>query len=76
MPALSSLLDDPSPELQTIVIQTLGQMGKAAQPGSKKLSALVSAEQLEVREAAALVLGSLELDADAVRPAACQGTSG
>ena len=32
-------------------------------------AALVSAEQLEVREAAALSLGSLELDADAVRPA-------
>jgi hypothetical protein len=36
-----------SPELQTIVIQTLGQMGKAAQPALTKLSALVSAEQLK-----------------------------
>jgi hypothetical protein len=35
-----------SPELQTIVIQTLGQMGKAAQPALTKLIALVSAEQL------------------------------
>ena len=44
-------------------------MGKAAQPALARLIALVGAEQVEVREAAALSLGSLELDAEVVRPA-------
>ena len=37
VPALSTLLDDPSPELRTIVVQTLGQMGEAPGPALAKL---------------------------------------
>ncbi len=68
VPALSSLLNDPTPKLQTIAAQTLGTMGKAAQPAFARLTLLLGAEQFEVREAAALAVGSLELDADVVRP--------
>ena len=69
MPALTTLLDDPSPKLRTIAAQTLGQMGKAAQPALAEAQRSCGAEQLEVREAAALALGSLELDAEVIRPA-------
>ena len=68
VPALASLLDDPSPRLRTTAAQALASMGKAAQPALGKLSLLVNAQQAEVREAAVTALGSLGLEADAVRP--------
>jgi HEAT repeat protein len=68
VPALSSLLEDPSPKLRIIAAQTLGKLGKAAQPALPRLTALLGAEQVEIREAATLTLGSLELDAEVVRP--------
>ena len=43
-------------------------MGKAAQPALGQLSSLLKAQQTEVREAAVAALGSLDLDADTVRP--------
>ena len=43
-------------------------MGKAAQPAFARLTSLLGAEQVEVREAATSALGSLELDAEVIRP--------
>jgi HEAT repeat protein len=68
VPALASLLDDPSPKLRTTAAQALASMGKAAQPALGKLTSLLNAQQTEVREAAVTALGSLGLEADAVRP--------
>jgi HEAT repeat protein len=48
--------------------QTLGNLGKAAQPAFTRIAALMGAEQAEVREAAAFALGGLELDAQVLRP--------
>jgi HEAT repeat protein len=68
VPALASLLDDPSPKLRMTTAQALASMGKAAQPALGKLTLLLKAQQTEVREAAVTALGSLGLEADAVRP--------
>jgi HEAT repeat protein len=62
------LLDDPAPNIRTIAVQTLGSMGKAAQPALARIASLLGAEQVEVRQAAALALGSMELDAEVIRP--------
>ena len=43
-------------------------MGKAAQPALARVASLLAAEQVEVRQAAALALGSMELDAEIIRP--------
>jgi hypothetical protein len=46
----------------------LGDLGKAAQPAFGRLASLLGAQPVEVREAAATALGSLELGAEVIRP--------
>ena len=46
----------------------MGGLGKAAQPALARLTRLLEAEPFEVREAATTALGSLELDAEVLRP--------
>ena len=75
VPALKSLLADPSPKIKTIAAQTLGKLGKAAQPALASLSSLLGAEQAEVREAAATALGGLELDAPLLRASLAKALS-
>jgi HEAT repeat protein len=56
------------PKLRTIAAQTLGKLGKSAQPAFDRLTSLLSDEHVEVREATASTLASLELDAEVIRP--------
>ncbi|MFO0891660.1 MAG: HEAT repeat domain-containing protein [Isosphaeraceae bacterium] len=69
VPAVTSLLGDPSPQLRTAAARTLGQMGKAAEPALGSLTELLKDEQVEVRESVATTVGSLGLDARTIRPA-------
>jgi HEAT repeat protein len=62
------LLEAPEPKLQTVVAQTLGSLGKTAQPAFDRLAALLRNEHSEVKIAAAMALCSLELDVEAIRP--------
>jgi HEAT repeat protein len=68
VPALASLLDDPSPKLQKTAAQALASMGKSAQPALGRLGALVHSPQADLREAAVTAIASLELDALTLRP--------
>ena len=63
-----TLLDDPCGQDPDVAVQTLGSMGKAAQPALSRVASLLGAKQVEVRQAAASALGSMELDALKIRP--------
>lgn len=67
VPALTSLLSE-SPRMQVVAMQTLGRLGRPSQPAFEPVAALLESPAIDVREAAALALGSLDLDAEAVRP--------
>ncbi len=69
VPALCSLLDDPAPKIRTIAAQTLGSDG---QGGTTRVAPAElrswGPSRSRSGEAAALALGSLELDAAVIRP--------
>lgn len=51
-----------------VTAQTLGSLGRAAQPAFPRLVPLLVADQPDIREAAVAAMGSLELEAEVIRP--------
>jgi HEAT repeat protein len=50
-----------------VAAQTLGSLGRAAQPAFPRLVPLLGAAQPDIREAAVAAMGSLELEAEVIR---------
>ena len=67
VPALSMMLGDPAPRVRTIAVQTLGTIGTGA-AAFPRLTPLLGAEQVDIREAVAYTLGNLGLEVEVLRP--------
>jgi|GEM_PF-1759595 len=73
VPALTMALDNPDRDIRILAVKTLARIGQPAQPSYARLEPLSKSENVDEREAVFQAIGSLGLEADAVREVLAQG---